>query len=100
MVVAVSMKYAALMVNIGAERSYPIEIFAGNLDQIGDLFDVIPSARNALIVTNAVVEGYYLSALRKGIDGNFQRIFHISLADGEVAKNWNSLNKIYRVASK
>ncbi len=52
------MKYAALMVNVGAERSYPIEIFAGNLDQIGDLFDVIPSARNALIVTNAVGEGY------------------------------------------
>ena len=91
------MKYAALMVNVGAERSYPIEIFAGNLDQIGDLFDVIPSARNALIVTNAVVEGYYLSALEKGIDGNFQRIFHISLADGEAAKNWNSLNKIYDV---
>lgn len=91
------MKYAALMVNVGAERSYPIEIFAGNLDQIGDLFDVIPSARNALIVTNAVVEGYYLSALKKGIDGNFQRIFHISLADGEAAKNWNSLNKIYDV---
>ena len=96
-VVAVSMKYAALMVNVGAERSYPIEIFAGNLDQIRGLFDVIPSAHNALIVTNTVVEGYYLSVLKKGISENFQRIFHISLEDGEAAKNWNSLNKIYDV---
>ena len=96
-VIAVSMKYAALMVNVGAERSYPIEIFAGNLNQIRGLFDVIPSARNALIVTNTVVEGYYLSVLKKGISENFQRIFHISLEDGEAAKNWNSLNKIYDV---
>ena len=96
-VIAVSMKYAALMVNVGAERSYPIEIFAGNLDQIGGLFGVIPSAHNALIVTNTVVEGYYLSVLKKGISENFQRIFHISLEDGEAAKNWNSLNKIYDV---
>ena len=96
-VIAVSMKYAALMVNVGAERSYPIEIFAGNLDQIGSTFNVIPSARNALIVTNTVVEGYYLSVLKKGISENFQRIFHISLEDGEAAKNWNSLNKIYDV---
>ena len=91
------MKYAALMVNVGAERSYPIEIFAGNLDQIGSTFNVIPSARNALIVTNAVVEGHYLAALQKGIQRNFQRIFHISLPDGEVEKNWSSLNKIYDV---
>lgn len=96
-VIAVSMKYAALMVNVGAERSYPIEIFAGNLDQIGGLFGVIPSAHNALIVTNTVVEGYYLSVLKKGISENFQRIFHISLEDGESAKNWNSLIKIYDV---
>ena len=46
------MSYASLMVDVGAERSYPIEIFVGNLDQIGDDFGVIPSARNALIVTN------------------------------------------------
>ena len=91
------MKYAALMVNVGAERSYPIEIFAGNLDQIGRTFNVIPSARNALIVTNTVVEGHYLAALQKGIQRNFQRIFHISLPDGEVEKNWSSLNKIYDV---
>ena len=91
------MSYASLMVDVGAERSYPIEIFVGNLDQIGDDFGVIPSARNALIVTNTVVEGYYLSALKKGIGKNFQRIFHISLDDGEAAKNWNSLNKIYDV---
>ena len=57
------MKYSALMVSLGAQRSYPIEIFAANLDQIGSTFDVIPSARNALIVTNTVVEGYYLSTL-------------------------------------
>ena len=91
------MKYSALMVSLGAQRSYPIEIFAAKLDQIGSTFGVIPSARNALIVTNTVVEGYYLSALKKGIDKNFQRIFHISLDDGEAAKNWNSLNKIYDV---
>ena len=91
------MKYSALMVSLGAQRSYPIEIFAANLDQIGSTFGVIPSARNALIVTNTVVEGYYLSALKKGISENFQRIFHISLEDGEAAKNWNSLNKIYDV---
>ena len=91
------MKYSALMVSLGAQRSYPIEIFAANLDQIGSTFGVIPSARNALIVTNTVVEGYYLSVLKKGISENFQRIFHISLEDGEAAKNWNSLNKIYDV---
>ena len=91
------MKYSALMVSLGAQRSYPIEIFAANLDQIGSTFGVIPSAHNALIVTNTVVEGYYLSVLKKGISENFQRIFHISLEDGEAAKNWNSLNKIYDV---
>ena len=53
------MKYSALMVSLGAQRSYPIEIFAAKLDQIGSTFGVIPSARNALIVTNTVVEGYY-----------------------------------------
>ena len=89
------MKYGSLMVDVGGARSYPIEIFSGNLNQIGSSFGAIFSGYNALIVTNAVVGRYYLSALQDGLSEKFQNIFHISLKDGENQKNWSSLNEIY-----
>lgn len=77
-----------------AERSYDILIGAG---LIGDSasFDGLPRASDAMIVTNTTVAPLYAKALRRGLDGRFRRVHVVELPDGEVHKDWATLNLIF-----
>ncbi|MES2530499.1 MAG: 3-dehydroquinate synthase [Pseudomonadota bacterium] len=76
------------------DRSYPILI--GN-DLLGDAgsYDAVPSAASALIVTNTTVAPLYAQALQRAIAGRYRRVDVLALPDGEVHKNWETLNLIF-----
>jgi 3-dehydroquinate synthase len=81
----------SLGVKLGA-RSYPIHIGADLLGR-GELFAPHVRGGSAAIVTNAVVAPLYLEKLKKALPG--VRITEVIVADGEEAKSWQSLNRVF-----
>lgn len=75
------------------ERSYPIHIGAGILDQAELILPHLPQKRVA-IVTNTTVAPLYLARLQ-GVGGAGVASFPIILPDGEEHKNWHTLNLIH-----
>ncbi|WP_077001279.1 3-dehydroquinate synthase [Variovorax sp. KK3] len=76
------------------ERSYPILIGSGLLGEPGH-FDAVPAAAAALIVSNTTVAPLYVRALRDTLSGRFQAVHVLELPDGEVHKDWQTLNLIF-----
>jgi len=76
------------------ERSYDIVIGAGLLDRL-DAFDGLPSAADAVIVTNETVGPLYASRLRVTLEARHQRVRTITLPDGEVHKTFATLTSIF-----
>lgn len=76
------------------ERSYPILIGAGLLDQPAS-FAAVPKAASALIVTNTTVGPLYTAALEKALTGRFAAVHVLELPDGEAHKDWTTLNLIF-----
>ena len=76
------------------ERSYPILIGHGLLAD-ARLFEVVPAAATALIVTNTTVGPLYTEALRATLSGRFGAIHVLELPDGEAYKDWKTLNLIF-----
>ncbi|MCU4119671.1 3-dehydroquinate synthase [Variovorax sp. N23] len=76
------------------ERSYPILIGAGLLDEPAS-FEAVPRAASALIVTNTTVGPLYTAALQKALAGRFNAVHVLELPDGEVHKDWTTLNLIF-----
>ncbi len=74
------------------ERSYPILIGTGLLNNPGLLVEYI-KARNLLIVTNEVVAPLYLDMLKSSLAD--KRITEIVLPDGEHTKTMATLNKVF-----
>ena len=81
----------SLSVVLGS-RTYPIHIGAGLLAR-AELYRPYLGGGSAAIVTNEVVAPLYLSKVRQGLDG--ARITEIIVADGEQAKGWATLEKIF-----
>ena len=81
----------SLSVALGS-RSYPIHIGAGLIGR-ADLYGEYLSGRSAAIVTNEVVAPLYLPALRQALQGT--RITEILVPDGEQAKSWQVLNRVF-----
>ena len=80
----------SLSVALG-ERSYPIHIGTGLLDR-RELY--APYLRgSAAIVTNKVVAPLYLQRVRKALSA--ARICEIVVEDGEQAKNWATLDRVF-----
>jgi 3-dehydroquinate synthase len=80
----------SLRVALG-ERSYPIHIGAGI---VADAALYAPYLKgSAAIVTNAVVAPLYLDRVRKALPAS--RIAEIVLPDGEEAKSWQNLNRVF-----
>jgi 3-dehydroquinate synthase len=77
-----------------ADRSYPIVIGAGLYDQAQSYAD-LPAARSALIVTNTTVGPLYAGPLKAALEARYERVYTVSLPDGEAHKNWASLNQIF-----
>jgi len=76
------------------ERSYPILI---GTDLLGDPknLQAVPTAATALIVTNTTVAPLYAAALREALAGRFRAVHVLELSDGEVHKDWQTLNLIF-----
>ena len=76
------------------DRSYPILIAADLLSEL-DAFDAAPGASLALIVTNTTVAPLYATALKNTLEKRFNRVEVLLLPDGEVHKDWPTLNLIF-----
>ena len=76
------------------DRSYPILIAAELLDE-PDAFDAAPVASMALIVTNTTVAPLYAAALKTTLSKRYRRVETLVLPDGEVHKDWATLNLIF-----
>ncbi len=87
--------HAPLQVDISlGERSSPIRIGPGLLGEPA-AWDGLPAAASALVVTNNVVEPLYGPALRAAIGGRYGAVHTVVLPDGEVHKDWQTLNLIF-----
>lgn len=86
---------AAQVVTIDlGERSYPIAIGTGLLDQAAT-YAALPSAAQAVIVSNDVVAPLYEPALRRVLEQRYRSVRTVVLPDGEAHKDWQTLNLIF-----
>ncbi|MBX3621350.1 MAG: 3-dehydroquinate synthase [Rhizobacter sp.] len=77
-----------------ADRSYDILIGTGLLDAPSSI-DGLPEAATAVIVTNTTVARLYADRLRAALALRYGRVLAVQLPDGEVHKEWSSLNQIF-----
>ena len=61
-----------------ADRSYPIHIGSGLLDQ-PQTYAKLPNASQALIVTNSTVAPLYLQRLRGALQGKYRQVLEVVL---------------------
>ena len=76
------------------DRAYPIHIGRGLLDRADLLLPHLKTKRVA-IVTNDVVGPLYLERLRATLEAAGVRVSAVVLPDGEVNKDWQTLNRIF-----
>lgn len=76
------------------ERSYPIHIGRGLLQQI-DLITPHLKQKRAVIVTNTTVAPLYLDPLRSTLESAQISVLAVVLPDGEAYKTWETLNLIF-----
>lgn len=76
------------------ERSYAIHIGSGLLDQPAT-WAGLPSAANAVIITNTTVAPLYAARLQTVLASRFSNVHVVTLPDGERYKNWETLNLIF-----
>jgi 3-dehydroquinate synthase len=77
-----------------AERSYPISIGSGLLGEPSS-FDALPPASTAVIVSNTTVAPLYAQQLQNNLSKRYKSVHLVVLPDGEVYKNWETLNLIF-----
>ncbi|WP_374047112.1 bifunctional shikimate kinase/3-dehydroquinate synthase AroKB [Massilia sp. YIM B02443] len=85
--------HLTLNVDLG-ERSYPIVIGPGLLDD-GALLARHIQGQKVAIVTNTTVAPLYLERVAGHLRGAGREVVEIVLPDGEEHKNWQSLNLVY-----
>src|SRR5690349_12143218 len=76
------------------DRSYPIRIGTGLLDDVA-VWSEAPSAAQALIVTNSTVGPLYAARLERAIWARHASVHLLTLPDGEQHKNWQTLNLVF-----
>ena len=76
------------------DRSYPILIGAGLLSAPSTWAD-LPPGSSALIVTNTPVAPLYAGAVQTALAPHFAQVHVLALPDGEVHKDWETLNQIF-----
>jgi 3-dehydroquinate synthase len=82
-----------LKVDLG-DRAYPIHVGPGLLDQ-SDLVLSHLGQKRAVIVTNTTVGPLYLERFSRALMEAGVRVDSVILPDGEVYKNWETLNTIF-----
>ena len=87
--------FAKAQVDISlAERSYSIVIGSGLLGDLSS-YDQLPSANTALIVSNTTVAPLYAAQLQAALQTRYSRVLLVTLPDGEVHKDWQTLQSIF-----
>ncbi|HZD21251.1 MAG TPA: 3-dehydroquinate synthase [Burkholderiales bacterium] len=76
-----------------ASRTYPIHIGASLIERAELYAPHVGSA--AAIVTNSVVAPLYLARVRTALERNGARVTEIVVEDGERAKGWPSLERVF-----
>jgi 3-dehydroquinate synthase len=82
-----------LTVDLG-DRSYPIHIGAGLLNQAELILPHLAQKR-VMVVTNTTVAPLYLARLTATLASGGVAATHVILPDGESYKNWETLNLIF-----
>ena len=77
-----------------AERSYPIDIGSGLLSK-ASTYQHLPKAATALVVSNETVAPLYAAPLMQALQGHYARVLLVTLPDGEVYKDWPTLQLIF-----
>ncbi|QCB46737.1 3-dehydroquinate synthase [Hydrogenophaga sp. PAMC20947] len=75
-------------------RSYDIRIGSGLLQRSGSFFD-LPHATSAVVVSNETIAPLYLERTAVALKQHFSAVHSVILPDGEVYKNWETLNEIF-----
>ena len=90
-----NLSIAATRVQIDlAERSYPIDIGSGLLSK-ASTYQHLPKAATALVVSNETVAPLYAAPLMQALQGHYARVLLVTLPDGEVYKDWPTLQLIF-----
>lgn len=89
-----SVDIARVCVELGS-RSYSI-IIGPDLD-VSDFVDSDIIGSSALVVTNDKVGFLYLQKLVDSLKRVFPKVLILNIPDGEIYKNWQTLNKIYDI---
>ena len=76
------------------ERSYPIEIGTGLIDDGLQVRPFLQTPR-VFIVTNEVVGPLYLARFQAALEAQHVRVDSVVLPDGEAHKDWQTLNLIF-----
>jgi 3-dehydroquinate synthase len=76
------------------DRSYDIHIGQGLLSH-AETWAGLPKAQTAMIVTNDAIAPLYEAALRQAIGPHYKQVHSVVLPDGEVHKDWQTLNLIF-----
>ncbi|HKL25839.1 MAG TPA: 3-dehydroquinate synthase [Desulfuromonadales bacterium] len=77
------------------DRSYPIGIGAGNLEQIAEPLERVGFSRKTAIITNPLVGGHYGQRLVDALRRSGRDVSVLQLPDGEAYKNQETLQAIY-----
>lgn len=75
------------------DRSYQIHIGPGLLGS--DVYQSLPAAGKVLVVSNTTVAPLYARALTEALRKRYAQVELVQLPDGEVHKNWETLNLIF-----
>ena len=76
------------------ERSYPIYIGGGLLERPELIVERLPQ-KKAAIITNSTVGPLYLARLRRALEDRGVAVVALTLPDGEIHKDWETLNRIF-----
>ncbi|MGF1494409.1 MAG: 3-dehydroquinate synthase [Microcoleaceae cyanobacterium] len=88
---------SSIPVNLG-EKSYTVEIAAGNLERLGELIQPLNLGRKVVLVSNPeIFQHYGESALASLVQAGFD-VTHCLLPAGEAFKNLTTLQEIYDAA--
>ncbi len=82
-----------LTIELG-QRSYPIDVGAGLLDDAAVWADT-PAASAAMIVSNVTVAPLYGSRLERILRQRYSTVYTVLLPDGEQHKDWQTLNLVF-----
>ncbi|TXI19223.1 MAG: 3-dehydroquinate synthase [Nitrosomonas sp.] len=76
------------------QRNYPIHIGHGILDQVDLILSCLPQKKVA-IVSNTTIAPLYLEKLQLALEKCAIKVVPIIIPDGEMYKNWETLNLIF-----